>query len=754
MPVALGMSLSKFRVERSNNSVTNRFAPSSSDRDRTILPCSETCPRLARVEIPGRLIETNDEGGNLCLKTGNSGKYRVGMAEKKTFNETDGYGDGTTSAQADKQRTSPVAETGKKHLSDEPNTQQRGNEQHRHPPRPIARSGSGEQQNHATARHCKWNHQSQCQNSAIGLQPDFMHRWVSGYQISIPKRRAISAIALSIAPRYACGYAFCNPKTAAMTHEHSPGGSSPKLVVSGITILIVLYALACTFGWPQQATDLKASKGGTHATDEPSGHDHPQGHEGEVAAENNFQQEDHSRDVRSPRFFWVMPFVLLLLGIAVLPLIPATTGWWESNAHRFYLAAGLGLVTLLYYLVGHGGPIHAHWPSHAIIQPVPDQIFQWNLSWNVFANAILHEFIPFIVLLFSLYTISGGIRIEGNLAAHPLTNTTFIAVGGLLASFIGTTGAAMLLIRPLLETNKERKHTVHTVVFFIFVVCNCGGCLLPIGDPPLFLGYLRGVDFLWTMTLWKQWLLVNCILLVIYWVWDQMFSYPRETIQDTQRDETQKRTLRIQGWLIGVPLLLGVVFSVALLDPSKPIAGTSWHAPFYLREIVQLALVGLSLFLSKSIIRQKNAFSYHAILEVAALFFGIFICMQPALQILDAKGPEMGVNTPAKFFWATGGLSSVLDNAPTYVVFFETARTLNPSPTPLPETVIDPDFLIAISLGAVFMGAMTYIGNGPNFMVKAIAETAGVRMPSFFGYLKYSCLILLPVLFIVSSFFL
>ena len=176
-------------------------------------------------------------------------------------------------------------------------------------------------------------------------------------------------------------------------------------------------------------------------------------------------------------------------------------------------------------------------------------------------------------LLFSLYTISGGIRIEGNLAAHPLTNTAFIAVGGILASFIGTTGAAMLLIRPLLETNKERRHTVHTVIFFIFVVCNCGGCLLPIGDPPLFLGYLRGVDFLWTMTLWKQWLLVNCSLLVIYWVWDQMVSYPRETIQDTQRDETQKRTLRIQGWLTGVSSATGRGFLRGTARPEQTDCG-------------------------------------------------------------------------------------------------------------------------------------------------------------------------------------
>ena len=538
-----------------------------------------------------------------------------------------------------------------------------------------------------------------------------------------------------------------------MTHDHSLGGGSQKPLLASIAALVALYVLACVFGWPQRATALIAEQG-SQKTEEPREHDPPQDRAGEVDAGHASGDQDQAHTLASPGLFWVTPFALLLLGIALLPLFPATAHWWESNLHRFYLAAGLALVTLLYYLIGYGEPLHAHWPTSAMIQPVPEQLFQWNLSWNVFCNAILHEYIPFIVLLFSLYTISGGIRIEGNLVAHPLTNTAFIAVGGLLASFIGTTGAAMLLIRPLLETNKERRYTVHTVVFFIFVVCNCGGCLLPIGDPPLFLGYLRGVDFLWTLTLWKQWLIVNCILLIIYWAWDQMISYPQETLQATRRDESQQRTLQVRGWVIGGPLLLGIVLSVALLDPSKPLAGTDWHAPLYLRELVQLVLVGLSLLLGKAVIRRQNAFNYHAILEVAALFFGIFVCMQPALQILHAKGPQMGVDSPAKFFWITGGLSSVLDNAPTYVVFFETARTLNPSPEPLPETVINPDFLIAISLGAVFLGAMTYIGNGPNFMVKAIAETSGIRMPSFFGYLKYSCLILLPVLLLVSFFFL
>ena len=519
----------------------------------------------------------------------------------------------------------------------------------------------------------------------------------------------------------------------------------------GIMLLILGYGVALFYGWPQKATALIVAQEEGHVADHGFAPLYPEEAEGEVPHQPHAHPQ---KSVEPPAIVWVTPFALLLLAIAILPLVPATAHWWESNLHRFYVAAILGLVTLGYYLLGFQQPVEAHWPAHAVVSPTADAAVQWELGWTVFANAMLHEYIPFIVLLLSLYTISGGIRIEGNLAAHPLTNTTFLVTGGLLASFIGTTGAAMLLIRPLLETNRERTHVVHTVVFFIFVVCNCGGCLLPIGDPPLFLGYLRGVDFFWTLALWPQWLVVNTALLVVYWVWDQFFCYPKEASHDLVRDEYEKRRIKIRGWILGVPLLIGVVLSVALLDPSKPLPGSDWHAPLYLREVMQLFLVGLSLLLGRRAIRQDNGFSYHAILEVAALFFGIFICMQPALQILDARGSEMGVESPMQFFWATGGLSSVLDNAPTYVVFFETARTLTPEGVFHPETVIEPSLLIAISLGAVFLGAMTYIGNGPNFMVKAIAESAGIRMPSFFGYLKYSLLVLLPIFVLVSFLFL
>ncbi|OYV82065.1 MAG: hypothetical protein B7Z73_17425, partial [Planctomycetia bacterium 21-64-5] len=444
-----------------------------------------------------------------------------------------------------------------------------------------------------------------------------------------------------------------------------------------------------------------------------------------------------------PAYWMVAPFALLLGAIALLPLIHASEHWWESNRNKFIVAGGLGLVTLLYYGFVHADAIECHFLGHGLIERA-DGPFSFKLPAAVVANAIFQDFLPFIVLLFSLYTIAGGIRIEGNLPAHPVTNTAFICVGGLLASFIGTTGAAMLLVRPLLETNRERTYVSHTVVFFIFVVCNCGGCLLPLGDPPLFRGYLQGVPFLWTASLWKEWLFINISLLAIYFVWDRWRCYPRETPPDVVRDETRVHRLHFGGLWPNLPLLGLVVLAVALLDPTKSLPGTEWHPWLYLREIMLLSLVGLSLAFGPASVRHGNKFNYGAIVEVAALFVGIFICMQPALQILHVKGPELGVNTAPKFFWTTGALSSVLDNAPTYLVFFETARALRADGIQTAGGVGIPDALLAaISLGAVFMGANTYIGNGPNFMVKTIAEKSGVRMPSFFGSMIYSGLVLI-----------
>ncbi len=518
-----------------------------------------------------------------------------------------------------------------------------------------------------------------------------------------------------------------------MTHENSRAGNS-KAVPAAILAVIVVYAVTVLAGWPQKGTaDILAA----------SSHDgaRAESHEAEPVE----GQAAHSGAVPlvAPPLWTVIPFALLLLAIAILPLVPFTEHWWDSNLSRFLVAAGLGVVTLAYYAFLHGTTLEGHWPGHHTVEP-SGGIPQWHFIRTILENAILAEFIPFIVLLFSLFTISGGIRITGDLQAHPMTNAMFLAVGGLLASFIGTTGAAMLLIRPLLETNRQRERVVHTVVFFIFIVCNCGGCLLPLGDPPLFLGYLQGVPFFWTLVLWREWLFVNGLLIVLYLLLDGLWHYPKEKLADVQHDVTQRRRLKITGWQVNVPLLIGVVLAVAMLDPSKPVRGTNWHPWMYLREVAQLALVLISLWFGDRKVREANRFNYHAIVEVAALFSGIFVTMQPALQILGIRGDELGIDTPAQFFWMTGFLSSVLDNAPTYLVFFKTAQAM-PSTGPTVAGV-DEMILMGISLGAVFMGSMTYIGNGPNFMVRAIAEKSGVKMPSFFGYMVYSCLILLPLI--------
>ncbi len=505
--------------------------------------------------------------------------------------------------------------------------------------------------------------------------------------------------------------------------------SQHSKVLVALVCLIAAYGISLLCGLPQRGTErIIASL-----------------HERAAEASDAAESVTAERSVIAPPAWTVLPFVFLLGGIAVLPLIPATSHWWESNLNRFKVAGGLGLLTLAYYAFLHNATIEGHWPAHHIVAPTTGAV-QTGLVNTILANALLQEFVPFIVLLFSLYTISGGIRIAGDLEARPTTNAVFLAIGAVLASLIGTTGAAMLLIRPLLETNRERKHVAHTVVMFIFVVCNCGGCLLPLGDPPLFLGYLEGVPFLWTLRLFPMWLFTNGLLIVTYLVMDSVWFHRRETAADVARDVARTHRLKIAGWQVNVPLLLGVMLAVAFLDPARSFPGTAWHPWLFFREIVQLALVVLSLVLGSRAIRDANLFTYGAIVEVAALFIGIFICMQPALQILGIRGKELGLTRPAHFFWASGTLSSVLDNAPTYLVFLKTAQAMPSDGTTSTTAGVDSLIVAAISLGSVFMGAMTYIGNGPNFMVRSMAESAGVKMPSFFGYLIYSFLILLPIL--------
>jgi len=524
-----------------------------------------------------------------------------------------------------------------------------------------------------------------------------------------------------------------------MSHTGAASPATNRVVIAAIGILAVGYLVAMVSVPGLRGGEISSARAASHGPAHPS-------------------------------YFAVIPFVLLLGAIALLPLIPFTQNWWQSNRSRFVVAAVLAVITLIYYGIVYDAVKVEH----------------------VLEHAVLDEYIPFIVLLFSLYAISGGIRIEGDLPAKPLANSIFLAIGGLLASFIGTTGAAMLLIRPLLQTNREREHKQHTVVFFIFVVCNCGGCLLPIGDPPLFLGYLEGVGFLWTTwNLWLPWLVVNAVLIGIYYLWDALLLYPKEDKYHVIWDNTDVKPLKISGLWPNALLLLGVILAVALLATGKKVPGTEWAPWPCLREIAQLVMVALSLAFGSERVRSGNRFNYHAMVEVAVLFFGIFICMQPALEILGVKGKELGVNNPQKAFWATGGLSSALDNAPTYLVFYRTVETdlqffphANPKangdsfaemvnwedgdvkPVAHEGTTIPPDqvkdrneradiMLVGISLGAVFMGAMTYIGNGPNFMVRAIAEQSGVRMPSFFGYvIRYSVPFLLPVFVAATLIFL
>lgn len=423
--------------------------------------------------------------------------------------------------------------------------------------------------------------------------------------------------------------------------------------------------------------------------------------------------------------FWAcLPFALLLICIAIFPLIPATKHLWEKRSVQLAIALAMGL-------------------------PVGIAMWLMGASENVIHALI--EYVQFIALLFSLFVVSGGIYIAGDLKAEPHVNVAFLACGAVLASLIGTTGAAMLLIRPILRTNQQRTIKAHTVIFTIFIVANCGGLLTPLGDPPLFLGMLRGVPFTWTLQLFPAWLLVNGLLLLIYWGLDRR-AYAREPAAALVQDSEHATPLHIEG----KPQLLcfGAILMAVALVPSIDLDAihhgeTAWHAFLPLREIAMLCAAALSYFLGDKRRRfELNAFSWAPIQEVAALFIGIFLTMIPALILLRQVAPSLPLNAITLFVF-TGGLSSVLDNAPTYVTFFEMARELpfaglRVAGVPVP-------YLVAISLGAVFGGAITYIGNGPNFMVKAVAENTRVPMPSFGGYiLRWSLCFYVPVLTVLA----
>ena len=416
----------------------------------------------------------------------------------------------------------------------------------------------------------------------------------------------------------------------------------------------------------------------------------------------------------------VLPFAGMLACIAVLPLIPTTAHWWEKHSSQLLVAVSLG---------------------------VPVAAWMWVLGgWQVVFAAVA-EYLQFICLLFSLFVVSGGIFLKGDIRATPRNNTIFLAIGGVIASFVGTTGAAMLLIRPLLATNKERRYRVHTVLYTIFIVANCGGLLTPLGDPPLFLGFLRGVPFTWTFNLLREYLFVNVMLLVSYFALDSSY-YSREPAKAVHDDDTEIEPLGLKGSLNFV--FFAVIIAAVAFAPSVDVhAIEEGHAALGdwlpVREFIMLASAAGSYFLGSREVRFKdNQFTWGPIAEVAILFIGIFLTMIPALHYLDEVAGSLPLNE-ITFFVFTGGLSSVLDNAPTYATFFEMAgQVAHPgggTVAGVPEL-----YLVSISLGAVLCGAITYIGNGPNFMVKSVAESDGVEMPSFGGYVGRSMKHLVPII--------
>jgi Na+/H+ antiporter NhaD/arsenite permease-like protein len=473
-----------------------------------------------------------------------------------------------------------------------------------------------------------------------------------------------------------------------------------------------------------------------------------------------------------PELGWNAPFLALLLCVAVLPLFHKTSHWWHSNVNKLIVSLVCAASVLVHYWTRDFG-VHLH--GDFVVSIMRTLGFALSQDPSGFGTepgaaamvgAALNsawEYVPFMVMLFSLYTIAGGIVVRGRLPATPTANAGLMALGGLLASLIGTTGASVLLIRPLLKALGARTHKVHTVVFFIFIVSNIGGTMLPIGDPPLFVGFLRGVPFLWTLNLWMPWAFMLVSLLVVYLVWDTLLWKRERTggVATTQAPRGENDRVSVAG-LVNVVWLIAVVLAVATLAPGAAFVGTSWIVPPLVREGVMLAMVVMSYLTTAKGLRAENRFDFFPIAEVAALFLGIFVCLQVPLEILSARGHELGLTSAWQYFWATGILSSFLDNAPTYAVFFQTALGAPPDPNVAQIVLtggtgggmIRHDLLAAVSLGSVFMGANTYIGNGPNFMVKAIAEEGGVKMPGFFGYMAYSCAVLVPLFVLLTVVFL
>lgn len=430
-----------------------------------------------------------------------------------------------------------------------------------------------------------------------------------------------------------------------------------------------------------------------------------------------------------------IPFAGLLLCVAVMPLVKAE--WWED--HQPIVVVFWSLLFIIPYAITAGG----------------------GETTEVVLECIVNDYLTFIILLFGLFCVAGNITLDGNLAGSPAVNAMFLAIGTLLSSVIGTTGASMLMVRPMIKMNSWRKRKSQIMIFFIFMISNLGGSLTPIGDPPLFMGFMRGVPFFWSLRLFPILVFNMIVLLIIFYNVDKKF-YRKDIARGHHPDISQPGiTLKIKG-LHNIIFIAMIVVAVVLSgtlptlpafqDAAGNVLGIRIYKDVVLSypSLIEIAMILLAAFLSfkttDSKIRTENHFTWGAIKEVAVLFVGIFITMQPALMLLKSLGPELGITEPYQMFWSTGMLSSFLDNTPTYLVFLTTAGTLGYS-SGIATSVgtVTVKVLMAISCGAVFMGANTYIGNAPNFMVKSISDENGIRMPSFFGYMLWSFGILVPV---------
>ncbi len=449
--------------------------------------------------------------------------------------------------------------------------------------------------------------------------------------------------------------------------------------------------------------------------------------------------EPHVAVSGAPPLWTIAPFALYLFLIAVIPLVAG--GFWAKNRNKLIVAAILSVPVVLYLAVG-----------------APE-----GMSWLVDS---IQEYVAFMALLGALFVITGGIYLRGELAGTPIVNTAFLAFGALIANIIGTTGASLLLIRPLLRANEKRQRRVHMVVFFIFIVSNGAGLLTPLGDPPLFLGFLRGVPFFWALRLAGPWALVMGVLLALFFVVDQLAlrreERERPSVHLERTIKHGDEPLRVVGGLNFV-WLLGVIVVVYVSGAHADAISHNSHVQALFQVAGLLAMAALSYKLTPREVHRANGFGWAPILEVAAVFVGIFVTMVPALRVLAAQGAGLGITKPWQFFWASGVLSSFLDNAPTYLTFATLAVGVTNQLTgshlsadhlaALSSHPFGATLLTAVSCGSVFMGANSYIGNGPNFMVKALAEEGRVRMPSFFGYMAWSAGILVPLFVIVTLVF-